>query len=1580
MFKSRSDKNQNSLISPCRAVSSYLIGAQARARRANARCRTLGKLTLALAVVTSAPIATAQRVNFATYQKVTASGQTSSYGPDFAVDGIASNFHSFRTNTTNNPHWLELTYPREVAIGSAHLYLGLNNDLAQGGLQNFKFQYHNGSAWIDIPGSTVTANTTAERSVIFSSAVTSNRFRLYSDDNGSRTIREIALFPPNLVAAVEQGFPLGTDVRLSLGYKRPSVATSFSATNYPKNAVDGYVHDGSRWLSPATTTGDTLEIDLIDTQVVGSAHLYSGSGTTTTSNPAQNFVLDYWDGVAWQPIPGASYTTNTNTSLVIPFTSPVTTTKIRYRTTTANFARVRELLLFPPRAGGYPLGQDTKIGAPPTAKWDDYSDSSYLLRCGITDGRFLGYDNNAVRFSTSVLNRDALGWQLLLNHRDGSYRIRHNATGKCLALSQISNIDQNTVILEDYTALPHQDWFVEEIDTTYFRIVNASSGMALQTRYGNWTAGNPMVVRPIDGSSLQRWYTHTPIIHPKKGIAATHNTDAGKTVPWGTETWMDNSHRLMSHASWSYSWGRQSSDEFPYMTENHSFNPMQWGDFNWVHGSAGPLDLLRRDIQSNAKPIHVMGFNEPEKAGQGVISVSEAIRRWPRLEALDAPLVAPVPASIEVNSAVSPAVPASGWMLDFATQANALGYRRDRTAVHWYANPDASSLINRLEDIYQAYGKPIWLTEFSVVDWNGTGNWTKANNYNFLAEFMWRAESLPWLQRYSLFQYAEGGGSGTDNASAPRSNTRNADGTLTAFGQLYAGWDGVTSVENHKNYHLHNKQQYRRVQNPASTDLITSVSPEIATSGTQWILIPGTTADTVRIVSTLDQRRLRYWSHTYVGMAPADNLTAQSEWRLVPDQYGWYFLQHPQTSARLRMNPSNIPVHGSGTGSTDDFKWRFVSPAIAENTPPVLATIPSQSVTEGNLLTFTASATDADQPQNTLTYSLVGAPSGALIHGSSGVFTWTPTETQGPGTYNFTVRVSDGSLADDQSVTVTVIDVTGPQIFETWIIAGQSNAEGYGITDSPVSGLTPASTLSSIGRNALNVTHNDIQMFQGTNEGNGVPSSAGLSLPPRDAWHAMTAHEGLAYDWGTGRGNESGQRFGPELAFGFDVQSQLASPIALIKYARGSTSIAPSTEQTNNIWRDFDPNDGGRINQYDKLVSTIQGAVNSLPAGQVLNIRGVIWMQGESDATATSASAYQANLTEFISFLRTDIGTIAAASEGKMTRSANSWNELDVFIGTVRNTTSFRQTVINAQNAVATADANVFTVDGTNGLSVMTVDDWGASGVHYDTAGQLLLGERFADAAISRLDSGVLISESGESTNIAESGTTDSYAVTLTRPPSANVTIHIATDSQVSVSPSSLTFTTSNWNTAQTVTVTAVNDVLVESTHSGSINHSLSSSDLSFGSLAIQGVTVTIIDNDSNFIDFVNNPIYSLDVNERGFNDDPDGDGLQNGIEAFFGTHPGESNKGISAVSTNPDTHTTTFTHPRNPHLPTNLSISYQWSPNLTTWYAGNGVDGPVGGARVTITSQTIQNTTTVTAVSNRSEEKIFFRATASQN
>ncbi len=90
---------------------------------------------------------------------------------------------------------------------------------------------------------------------------------------------------------------------------------------------------------------------------------------------------------------------------------------------------------------------------------------------------------------------------------------------------------------------------------------------------------------------------------------------------------------------------------------------------------------------------------------------------------------------------------------------------------------------------------------------------------------------------------------------------------------------------------------------------------------------------------------------------------------------------------------------------------------------PVLVTIPNKIVDEAVLLSFIATAIDSDIP-NTLFFAFDGAfPDGAAIT-AGGLFTWTPTEAQGPGFYNITVRVTDNvGLFDNQTFMVKVNEV-----------------------------------------------------------------------------------------------------------------------------------------------------------------------------------------------------------------------------------------------------------------------------------------------------------------------------------------------------------------------------------------------------------------------------------------------------------------------------------------------------------------------------------------------------------------------------
>ncbi len=131
--------------------------------------------------------------------------------------------------------------------------------------------------------------------------------------------------------------------------------------------------------------------------------------------------------------------------------------------------------------------------------------------------------------------------------------------------------------------------------------------------------------------------------------------------------------------------------------------------------------------------------------------------------------------------------------------------------------------------------------------------------------------------------------------------------------------------------------------------------------------------------------------------------------------------------------PQTIWVADRGDSSpptTNDGKLhRVVAGSIPMQTPsaPVLQPpldVPlATSTNEGVLATFDANASDTNLG-DTLVFSLTGAPPGASINPASGVFSWTPTEAQGPGTYVFTLRVTDSdALQDTQSVTITVNEV-----------------------------------------------------------------------------------------------------------------------------------------------------------------------------------------------------------------------------------------------------------------------------------------------------------------------------------------------------------------------------------------------------------------------------------------------------------------------------------------------------------------------------------------------------------------------------
>ena len=108
----------------------------------------------------------------------------------------------------------------------------------------------------------------------------------------------------------------------------------------------------------------------------------------------------------------------------------------------------------------------------------------------------------------------------------------------------------------------------------------------------------------------------------------------------------------------------------------------------------------------------------------------------------------------------------------------------------------------------------------------------------------------------------------------------------------------------------------------------------------------------------------------------------------------------------------------------------------------------------------------------------------------------------------------------------------------------------------------------------------------------------------------------------------------------------------------------------------------------------------------------------------------------------------------------------------------------------------------------------------------------------------VIVRESGNTTNVTEGGASDTYTLVLNSQPTADVVVTITPGSQLTTDPTVLTFTPANYNVTQTISVSAVDDNVVEQTHFATITHSATSPDAAYNGITINPVSVTITDND----------------------------------------------------------------------------------------------------------------------------------------
>jgi hypothetical protein len=156
---------------------------------------------------------------------------------------------------------------------------------------------------------------------------------------------------------------------------------------------------------------------------------------------------------------------------------------------------------------------------------------------------------------------------------------------------------------------------------------------------------------------------------------------------------------------------------------------------------------------------------------------------------------------------------------------------------------------------------------------------------------------------------------------------------------------------------------------------------------------------------------------------------------------------------------------------------------IIPNTSPTFGPLPDRTVTRGQILSFTAQASDADQPAQTLTWSLgLGAPAGAAIDPNTGLFTWLATNA--PAAFSITLTVTDDgapNLSASRTFSAIVlappaangVRLNGTQFVLSWLVAlGQSCQLEYTPSLNPASWSSIGNSFTGNG-SSLTIT-NDI--------------------------------------------------------------------------------------------------------------------------------------------------------------------------------------------------------------------------------------------------------------------------------------------------------------------------------------------------------------------------------------------------------------------------------------------------------------------------------------------------------------------------
>ena len=268
---------------------------------------------------------------------------------------------------------------------------------------------------------------------------------------------------------------------------------------------------------------------------------------------------------------------------------------------------------------------------------------------------------------------------------------------------------------------------------------------SLSCNPGRRSHPNPTSIILMNRRNLLASFAATSLTQPLAALGSRDEKSAKKGWCGGNV----ELHKLFDvnwHYTWSPGWKRNKDVEFVPMIKKEA-------DFKHANGIPGNKDFKA-----------LLGFNEPERAKQGNLTVDQAVKLWPRIEKLaeknELPIGSPAPSSDQGGLA---------WLDRFMERADKEELKVDFIAVHYYRSHNPDDLEKFIEGLAKKYDRPIWLTEFN--GWSGPED----EHYKFLKKALKFLEKSRDVERYAYFNV---------NSSKPHALV-DTHGEPTRMGKLY---------------------------------------------------------------------------------------------------------------------------------------------------------------------------------------------------------------------------------------------------------------------------------------------------------------------------------------------------------------------------------------------------------------------------------------------------------------------------------------------------------------------------------------------------------------------------------------------------------------------------------------------------------------------------------------------------------------------------------------------------------------------------------------------------------------------------